>query len=97
MKTIKAFLGALALMLFGTPLVGAVTHDTVQYSTTLRNALGDAWETAMGTAIKVSIWSGSQPANCAAASTGSKLAEWTLASDWSAAAASGQRTSLAST
>lgn len=90
-KAFKSLLGALALLLFGTPLVAAVTHDTVQYSTAVRNAMGDAWETAMGTAIKISIWSGSQPANCAAASTGSKLAEWTLASDWSAAAASGAK------
>lgn len=64
----------------------------VQYSTAVRNAMGDAWETAMGAAIKVQIRTGSPPANCAAASTGSLLCEFTLASDWSAAASSGVKT-----
>lgn len=63
----------------------------VQYSTGVRNAMGDAWETAMGTSIKIQIWSGTQPANCAAAATGTKLAEWSLASDWSAAGGSGAK------
>jgi hypothetical protein len=62
---------------------------TVQYSTALRNALGDAWESAMGTAAKIQVWSGTPPANCAAAATGTKLAEWTMGSDWSANAAGG--------
>lgn len=65
---------------------------TVQYSTAVRNAMGDAWETAMGVSAKVQIWSGSMPANCAAASTGTKLAEFALASDWSAAASAGAKT-----
>lgn len=64
---------------------------TVQNSTTLRNALGDAWETAMGTAIKVQLRTGAQPATCATADSGTLLAEYTLASDWSAAAASGAK------
>lgn len=68
----------------------------VQYSTAVRNAMGDAWETAMGTGIKVQIRTGSQPTNCAASSTGTLLCEFTLASDWSANAASGQK-SLANT
>ena len=65
---------------------------TVQNSTTVRNALGDAWETAIGTSAKIQIWSGSLPANCAAAATGTKLAEYSLSSDWSAAASSGAKT-----
>src|SRR5215475_10819866 len=64
---------------------------TVQYSTAVRNGMLDAWETAAGTAAKVQIWSGSQPANCAAAATGTKGAEFTLDSDWAAAAASGSK------
>lgn len=64
---------------------------TVQYSTAVRNAMGDAWESGMGTAVKVRIYSGAQPANCAAARTGTLLAEWTLASDWSAAASGGAK------
>lgn len=45
----------------------------------------------MGTAAKLQGWSGSQPANCAAAATGSKLMEITLASDWAAAASAGSK------
>lgn len=65
---------------------------TVQNSTAVRNAQGDAWETAIGTSAKLQIWSGSPPSNCAAASTGTKLAEYSLASDWTAAASSGAKT-----
>lgn len=65
---------------------------TVQYSVALRNGQGDAWETSMGVSAKVQHWSGAMPANAAAASTGTKLAEFALASDWSAAAASGAKT-----
>lgn len=65
---------------------------TVQNSTAVRNAQGDAWETAMGTAAKIQFWTGAQPANCAAASSGTKLAEYAMASDWCAAGASGAKT-----
>lgn len=64
---------------------------TVQWSTAVRNARLDAWETAMGTAVKLQIYTGAQPANCAAAATGTKLVEWTLASDWAAAASAGAK------
>lgn len=64
---------------------------TVQFSTAVRNALLDAIETTMGTSVKVQLWTGTQPANCAAAATGTKLAEWSLASDWASAAASGSK------
>jgi hypothetical protein len=65
---------------------------TVQYSVTLRNAMGDAWEAAMGTSAKIRIYSGAMPASCATAASGTLLAEFALASDWSAAAASGAKT-----
>ena len=45
----------------------------------------------MGTAAKLQIYTGAQPANCAAAATGTKLAEITLASDWAAAASAGSK------
>lgn len=64
---------------------------TVQNSIAVRNAQGDAWETAMGTSTKWRIYSGAQPANCAAAASGTLGAEFSLASDWSAAAASGAK------
>lgn len=64
---------------------------TVQWSAAVRNGILDAWETAIGTAPKLQIWSGSMPANCAAASSGSKLAEITLDADWAAAASAGSK------
>lgn len=63
----------------------------VQWSTAVRNARLDAWETAIGTAAKLQIYSGSAPANCATAASGTKLVEWTLASDWAAAASGGAK------
>lgn len=65
---------------------------SVQYSTALRNAMGDAWSTAIGASAKVRIWTGAMPANCAAADAGTKLAEFALASTWTAAAAGGVKT-----
>lgn len=64
---------------------------TVQWLAALRNALLDAWETAIGTSPHVAIFTGSQPADCATASSGTKLADFTLDSDWAAAAASGTK------
>ena len=64
---------------------------TVQYSTTVRNAVLDAWETTIGTAAIIEIRTGAQPANCGAASTGTLLATYTLASDWAAAASGGSK------
>lgn len=63
----------------------------LQYSTTVRNAKLDAVETAIGTAPVMRIYSGSAPANPAAAATGTVLAEITMPSDWMAAAASGSK------
>ncbi len=63
----------------------------LQYSVTVRNAQLDAVETAVGTAPLLRIYSGSAPANCAAAASGTLLAEMTLPSDWMAAASSGSK------
>lgn len=62
-----------------------------QLSVAVRNAMLDAWETAIGTAPILRIYSGSMPANAAASSTGTLLAEMTLPSDWMAAASSGSK------
>src|SRR5260370_14463 len=69
---------------------------TVQWSTSVRNALLDQWETAIGVSAKVMLFTGAQPATCATATSGTKLAEFDLASDW-AANASGGAKSLSST
>ena len=63
----------------------------LQYSVTVRNAQLDAVETTVGTAPLLRIYSGSGPANCAAAASGTLLAEATLPSDWMAAANSGSK------
>lgn len=64
---------------------------TVQLSTTVRNARLDTIESTIGTAAVLRIYSGAQPANCAAANSGTLLAEMTLPSDWMAAASSGSK------
>lgn len=61
----------------------------IKYSTTVRNAMLDAIETTIGASPKLRILTGTAPANCAAAQTGTLLAELTLPSDWAANAASG--------
>lgn len=64
----------------------------VQYNTTLRNTWLDDWETTIGTSAKIYIRTGAQPANCAAADSGTLLAEFDLASDWAANASGGTKT-----
>lgn len=64
---------------------------TVQFSVAVRNARLDAIETTIGTAAKFRIYTGSPPANCATAASGTQLAEVTLASDWAAAASAGSK------
>ena len=63
----------------------------VQHSTTVRNGILDAYETLIGTAPTLEIRSGAQPANCAAADSGTLLASITLPSDWMAAASGGSK------
>lgn len=63
----------------------------VQLSVAVRNAELDAIETAIGTSAVLKIRTGAQPANVAAADSGSVLATLTLPSDWLAAAGSGQK------
>lgn len=62
---------------------------TVQFSTAVRNAMLDSIEAAMGTSAKLKVFTGAAPANCVTAEAGTLLAEWDLASDWSAAASGG--------
>lgn len=54
----------------------------LQLSTTLRNAMAAVYETTIGTSPKLILRTGAQPANCAAADTGSFLAILTPPSDW---------------
>lgn len=62
---------------------------TLQNSVAVRNAKLDAEETTIGTSPKLRFYSGSMPADCATAASGTLLAELTLPSDWMAAASGG--------
>ncbi len=64
---------------------------TVQLSTSVRNARLDSIETTIGTSGILKIRTGAQPANCAAADSGTVLATLNLPSDYLAAAASGSK------
>lgn len=63
----------------------------IQFSEAVANAMLDQVETTVGTTPTLTIFSGSMPANCAAADSGTALAIITLPSDWMAAAASGSK------
>jgi hypothetical protein len=64
---------------------------TVQLSTAVRNARLDQIETTIGVSAILKIRTGAQPANCAAADTGTVLATLNLPADYLAAAASGAK------
>ena len=64
----------------------------IQFSVAVRNARLDGIEAGIGASAKLRLYSGAPPANCAAAASGTLLAEWTLAADWSAPAAGGTKT-----
>jgi hypothetical protein len=64
---------------------------SIQLSTAVRNARLDAIESTIGAAAKLQIWTGSMPASCATAASGTKLLEDTLASDWAANASGGTK------
>lgn len=62
-----------------------------QFSVAVRNARLEAIESTIGTAPKLRFYSGNQPASCAAARSGTLLAELALPSDWMAQAANGSK------
>jgi hypothetical protein len=66
---------------------------SIQWSTTVRNALLDQVETSIGVSAVLKIYdlTAGAPANCAAAITGTVLATINLPSDWMAAASSGSK------
>lgn len=63
----------------------------LQLSVTVRNARLDAIESTISTTPILRIYTGAPPADCAAASSGTLLAEMSLPSDWLAAASSGSK------
>jgi hypothetical protein len=62
---------------------------TIQLGTTLRNNMMGQYESTIGTSPKLQLRSGAAPANCAAADSGTLLAEITLPSDWLTAPSAG--------
>jgi len=65
-----------------------------QFSVAARNAALDAIETAAGTAPTLTIRTGSAPADCATADSGTVLVTINLPSDWLGAASGGAKTLL---
>lgn len=63
----------------------------VQFSTDVRNAMLDSIESTVGTSAVLKIRTGSPPASCATADSGTVLVTYNLASDWAAAASGGSK------
>jgi hypothetical protein len=61
----------------------------LQLSVAARDAQNDAIETTISTTPKLRLYSGAQPANCAAAASGTLCAELDLPSDWLGDSAAG--------
>lgn len=68
----------------------------LQLSVAARNGMLDAIETAAGASAKLIIYSGAQPANCAAAASGTVLATLSLPADYMSAASAGVKALLGS-
>lgn len=63
----------------------------IQFSTTVRNARLDTIESTISTSAVLKIRSGTAPADCGTADSGTVLATLPLPSDWMAAASSGSK------
>ena len=63
----------------------------IQLSVAVRNGRLDSFETTCGTSAVMRIFTGSPPANCAAAASGTVLATVNLPTDWMAAASGGSK------
>ena len=64
----------------------------VQYSVAQRNAAISTLSTTVGASGVAKLFTGTQPANCAAADSGTLLASWTFTATFAGAASSGQVT-----
>lgn len=87
--TRRAILGGLLALAF--VLTSVAPSHAIQFSVAVRNAQLDAIETTIGTSAILKIRTGSAPANCAAADSGTVLATINLPSDWMANASSGSK------
>lgn len=66
----------------------------LQFSTAVRNARLDAFETAAGASAIIKFRTGAAPANCGTADSGTALATLNLPADWMNAASGGTKTKL---
>jgi len=57
---------------------------TIQLSTAVRNARLDSFESTTGTSAVLKMFTGSPPANCGTADSGTLLVNMSLPSDWMA-------------
>jgi len=64
---------------------------SLQYSVAVRNARLDVVESTIGAAAIMELRSGTPPADCVTAASGTLLAQAALPSDWMAAASSGSK------
>lgn len=62
---------------------------TIKMSDTVRNAMMDAYEEAIGASPKLHIYTGAPPATLAAAATGTLLVEIDIPADWMSDASAG--------
>lgn len=63
----------------------------IQLSGSVRDAMLDSVETTISTTPTLAIFSGSAPANCGTANSGTLLVEMSLPSDWMQAASGGAK------
>ena len=63
----------------------------MQLSVPVRNAILDAYETTIGASPKLRFHTGTLPANCAAARTGTQLVNMDLPANWMADASAGSK------
>lgn len=66
----------------------------LQFSVAVRNAMGDAIETTIGTSAVLKLRTGAPPATCATADSGTVVCTMSLPSDWMAAGSSGIKSLL---
>lgn len=66
---------------------------TVYWSDAMRAAQAEIWESTIGTSPKLQIWAGTVPADEAGSTAGNtKLAEFTLGTNWSTTSTTGVKT-----
>lgn len=66
----------------------------IQYSVTLRNNQLDQVEVTTGATARLHLYSGSVPASCATAASGTKLLDFALPADWMSNASAGSKAKL---